>query len=420
MSADLGRVRARLHENTDGTIVVDRGTPVPGRLSPSLTPTRTPAMVDSGAIARRRASQIEQHLDEASGHFKAGRYEDAIDHSEQALVIDPQQARALEILHLTRRALDARQVRQWLDEAETLKVDGALTGAERLITQSLQLEPDSLDAQSSLLDLKERRRRRDRAPEGDTGADSGKLMRSASGGIVAPPVISAPAILSQPPPVAATGQTVPAVPAAQAPAARRSPGKFALLVPIVALALIAVVGGWWWMSTCCAADDPPTQTPAPLPVSTASETPSPTPTPTVAPDSPATLGDAGRLGGTGGSAAAVGEPRKTPDATAVASPVATPVATPAATRQVEPPPPVANRDAEIKEAERRREAEAKLAKERDAAAAEDRKRKEVATLLQQARATTDHAEAIKLLKQAATIDPANGDVRTSLAAGTRN
>ncbi len=167
MATDLGRVRDRHEYLDDATMPVERR---PRAVSGADGPTHTPTPVfrgvlDSKEIARRRAAQIELHLDEASGHFKAGRYEQAIEMCEKALVIDPEEGRALQLLQQTHRALDARQIRLWLDEADALKVEGSLTGAERLVAQSLQLQPDSPEAQASLVDLRERRRAREQLAE---------------------------------------------------------------------------------------------------------------------------------------------------------------------------------------------------------------------------------------------------------------
>ena len=165
MATDVGRVRDRY--KSDDTVRVEAGS-VNALDGDATTVTPTPGsrgLLDSKEIARRRAAQIELHLNEASGHFKAGRYEQAIETGEKALVINPDDPRVLKILQMTHRALETRQVRQWLDEAEALKADGSLTGAERLVAQSLQLQPDSSEAQSFLVDLKERRRNRERAAE---------------------------------------------------------------------------------------------------------------------------------------------------------------------------------------------------------------------------------------------------------------
>jgi predicted Ser/Thr protein kinase len=167
LAADVGRVRDRYRPDEAGeTMRLPRAGQGSGPADPTHTP--TPAYkgaLDSKEIARRRAAQIDALLDEASGHLKAGLYEQAIEQGEKALLIDPGETRVLQILHRAHRSLEALQIQQWLQEAESLKADGALTGAERLIAQSLQLQPDSAEAGASLADLKERRRARERAAE---------------------------------------------------------------------------------------------------------------------------------------------------------------------------------------------------------------------------------------------------------------
>src|SRR5688572_22060452 len=167
LAADVGRVRERYRPDEAGeTMRLPRAGQGSGPADPTHTP--TPAYkgaLDSKEIARRRAAQIDALLDEASGHLKAGLYEQAIEQGEKALLIDPGETRVLQILHRAHRSLEALQIQQWLQEAESLKADGALTGAERLIAQSLQLQPDSAEAGASLADLKERRRARERAAE---------------------------------------------------------------------------------------------------------------------------------------------------------------------------------------------------------------------------------------------------------------
>ena len=167
LAADVGRVRDRHRPDEAGeTMRLPRAGQSSGPAEPTHTP--TPAYrgaLDSKEIARRRAAQIDALLDEASAHLKAGLYEQAIEQGEKALLIDPGETRVLQILHLAHRSLEGLQIQQWLQEAESLKADGALTGAERLIAQSLQLQPDSAEAGASLADLKERRRARERAAE---------------------------------------------------------------------------------------------------------------------------------------------------------------------------------------------------------------------------------------------------------------
>ena len=168
LAADLSHAREQIEGSGEKTVVITR-TPQPQRDRPSgglETPSsgrkRIPNLKE---IADRRAALIESHLKDAATHLTAGRFQDAIEQCEKAVVLNPDDLRAVELLDQAHRGREGVQVQQWLDEARALAVDGALTGAERLVGQSLQLQPESADALALELDLKERRRERERAAE---------------------------------------------------------------------------------------------------------------------------------------------------------------------------------------------------------------------------------------------------------------
>jgi serine/threonine protein kinase len=459
MAADLHKFRERVPEAGSGTAMVDSGATLIARPA-AASQTPTPGMLDSNALARRRAAEISRHLDEASASFRAGEYEAAIEYSEKVLVINPQEARAIEILQLTYRAMEARQVRQWLGEAEALKTEGALTGAERLVTQALQMQPDSLEAQTSLLDIRERRRQRDRGGEDPTLLADGSRTQSATGTrtFVSPSHTGASSQTGGPSPVVTHAPlmappTVAAAPAAVAPQPNIRQGDSRKLA-LILLATAVVAGGAgavvWWMNrdatgavvgqqTAQQTEAPPVATSSPVPTSIPAATPSPTP-PIVPEQTPV----ATPLPEARGASPRQEQPVRSEPLVA-----ATPTSTPKPPPRTEAPPPENRRDVEIRDRERQlkqaltardtaaarghldairrldrsyaglvsletalREAEAADARAREAAAA-DRNAKEAAGLLQKSRGLT-HADAIPLLKQAVALDAANREISREL------
>jgi tRNA A-37 threonylcarbamoyl transferase component Bud32/tetratricopeptide (TPR) repeat protein len=148
LAADLTRVRRRVIEGSlEETIRVDQHS------------------VDRQAIAEKRAKQIEMHLQIATRLFDEGRYETAVENAEQALLLDPQEKRVLDLLKRAHRARDEEQVRQWLDQAQTVLARGAFTEAEALVEQTLKLRPGSADAQRLRQQIKEARREHERRAE---------------------------------------------------------------------------------------------------------------------------------------------------------------------------------------------------------------------------------------------------------------
>ena len=432
MAADLRRIRERLPDTESGTAIIDRGAALIARPQ-TAAHTPTPGVLDSTALARRRAAEISRNLDEASASFRAGLYEAAIEHSERVLVINPQESRAIEILQLTYRAMEARQVRQWLGEAEALKTEGALTGAERLVMQALKMQPDSLDAQTSMLDIRERRRQRDRGSEESSlltgGASNPKdtVIRT----VVAPPPVAAPspAIAPLPPPIASP------------PHVRHDHGR-RLALFLLAIAVIAGGAGagvWLWnrdsAGTVGVVPDK-AQATAASPVPTSSPVATSSPAPPNVPEQTARVSPPpeARI-----PAARPEAPRRNE----------TQIAVPPATR-TETPPAENPRDAEIRDRERQmkqalaardtaaarghldairrldrtyaglgsleaalRDAETVDARARELAAA-DRNNKEVQALLQRSYGV-GHSDAIELLKQAAALDSSNRDVARELS-----
>jgi serine/threonine-protein kinase len=175
LAADCARYLKKSSEAGDGEATVQLERPRPQSQEQSRqsshasdgmpTPVKTPRIQHLDAITRRRAAQIELHLDEGFKHFRDKRYEAAIEQCEAAAMLDPTETRALDLLERVHRAVEDTQVRNWLDDAQARLSSGLLSEAEHLIQQSLELRPQSLEAQALQRDLKERRREQERALE---------------------------------------------------------------------------------------------------------------------------------------------------------------------------------------------------------------------------------------------------------------
>jgi len=166
LGADLSHVFERLTEGlSEPTVRVERapGTRGDDPPSPAAPAPWTPPNLNS--IAQRRAAQIAQYLREGQRHLHEGRFEAAIEQCELAAVLDPQDGKMLDLLQVAHRAIDDRKVMNWLDEARQHLSAGAISAAEALIHQSLQLRPESTDARQLQRALEERRREQERARE---------------------------------------------------------------------------------------------------------------------------------------------------------------------------------------------------------------------------------------------------------------
>ena len=117
--------------------------PVPLRPTPPRTPRREP---DRAALERRRAEQIQAHLETARAATSASDYKGAIAACEQALLLDSQHPMATELLEQANAALDARRAGEYLDEAQRQLEAGALTSASALVQQAFDLGETSFKA----------------------------------------------------------------------------------------------------------------------------------------------------------------------------------------------------------------------------------------------------------------------------------
>jgi serine/threonine protein kinase len=161
LASDLSRVRDRLRTATsEPTVHLRTGAPLslsepdPSRPIPNLE-----------AIARRRSEKLDTHLAEARKSFEEGRFDEAIQDCEMAILIEPNHTRALDLLRRAHQALEDDQIRGWLEEARTNLSQSALTAAAVLIDKALQLRPNLSEAQRLDALLQERRREQEHARE---------------------------------------------------------------------------------------------------------------------------------------------------------------------------------------------------------------------------------------------------------------
>jgi tetratricopeptide (TPR) repeat protein len=89
-----------------------------------------------------RADQIQSHIERGRRAVDNGEYDAAFEACEQALVLDPDNADALDLEERTRHTLE----QQWLDQANAEFARGALTAASLLVDRVLGVNPESKDA----------------------------------------------------------------------------------------------------------------------------------------------------------------------------------------------------------------------------------------------------------------------------------
>jgi eukaryotic-like serine/threonine-protein kinase len=144
MRKDLQRVRFRLEQSLTEPTGLNRPqrrsapvapTPV---ATPSPSPRRTAARED---LERRRTTQIEAKLEEAKRAFAAKDFDTALALSEEALLLDADHARAIELHDQSRTALDERHANELLDGADRERRLGALTAALSIIDRADAIFP---------------------------------------------------------------------------------------------------------------------------------------------------------------------------------------------------------------------------------------------------------------------------------------
>ena len=170
LAAELERVRVRHAEPADTATLIksrpNRGASAVPHAGDEPTPVgdaRSRANLE--AIAQRRAAAVESCVTTAAEHLAAGRYDEALAECEHAILLNPLDPRATELMAQAHGALDETQVREWLDEARARMASGALTEAQALIEQSLMLRADSAEAQALRRELRDRRTTREGAAE---------------------------------------------------------------------------------------------------------------------------------------------------------------------------------------------------------------------------------------------------------------
>ena len=142
-------------------------TPTVAMDSPHVTPTpRTPRREpDREALARRRAAQIDAHLEAAAKSLGDGDYEVAIADCEQALLLDTDNPRAADLLDRARAAVDERQAGEWLAQAQDRFNQGDLTAALDMVHRAETLVPGSERARALGGMVEAAREERQRAAE---------------------------------------------------------------------------------------------------------------------------------------------------------------------------------------------------------------------------------------------------------------
>jgi predicted Ser/Thr protein kinase len=124
------------------------------------------------AIASKRAAQITQHLAAAADRLASGDVDAALEHCEHALMLDPEDERALGTLRRAHRAKEDAQVHGWIETAKGQLQRGAVTEAEALIEQSLRVRANHPEALSLQKYLREQRQERERQAERQRAAEA--------------------------------------------------------------------------------------------------------------------------------------------------------------------------------------------------------------------------------------------------------
>ena len=130
--SDLRRIRA---QNRDDEATVR-----------SSTPTAPSAPADSRdrellQLRQMRDRRVDEALIVANAALGARVYETAVEHAERALLLDPTNALAHEIIDRARAALEARRVAELVEAARQELAAGSLEAATAVIDQALALDP---------------------------------------------------------------------------------------------------------------------------------------------------------------------------------------------------------------------------------------------------------------------------------------
>ena len=120
-------------------------------------------------LMRVRAEQIRTHLEQARAAMDQRAFETACRACDQALVLDPEHAEALELADRARSALEAELIERWVAAGHDELGRGAVTAASLLVERALSLDSSSPsagalrqavdDARRQLAEAQERARR---------------------------------------------------------------------------------------------------------------------------------------------------------------------------------------------------------------------------------------------------------------------
>src|SRR4029453_14257222 len=130
--------------------------------APAEPPGQWPELQD---VQKRRAREIAGHLSNARQAFVARDYEATLLACEKALVLDPQNVEALDLLDLARTPTNEKRIETWLPRARQSLDSGDIGTASDLIDQALAIDPNleaALALRKRVLAL---RRERDRVRE---------------------------------------------------------------------------------------------------------------------------------------------------------------------------------------------------------------------------------------------------------------
>jgi len=123
----------------------------PPKFTPTPTPTPTPAPGPRAAereeIARRRSGQIQAHLERAEAALARGDFESAVTSCEDALLLNADDPRGIELLDRARAGLEREQAKDWLESAASALNRGELTTAREFVDRAAALDPAAAGAQ---------------------------------------------------------------------------------------------------------------------------------------------------------------------------------------------------------------------------------------------------------------------------------
>ena len=143
MRADLVKIRGQLGASQLDSTVTTIITQPTTALSMAPTPSR---QIDRDEVLRRREAQLQAHLVAAQEAMRRNAYEQALEASEKAVLLSPDDPRVRELLDRLRTAQEDHQVSEWLTTARRELGSGVLTRALDLVGQALQLRPDNSEA----------------------------------------------------------------------------------------------------------------------------------------------------------------------------------------------------------------------------------------------------------------------------------